>query len=128
MKKQVGKGFLFQYGVIVCLAVAAWVLLKTGGGFHAALSFLKNMETSMENQKEGAGGFTSMEFRYKEKFQGTLGRYRYFASLYQEENSTPVPGLASTDVLGTPCTQMVPQGICIACLCSWQSIRSARRR
>ncbi len=140
MKKQVGKGFLFQYGVIVCLAVAAWVLLKTGGGFHAALSFLKNMETSMENQKEGAGGFTSMvnqkervrdftnvenqkegaggftsmEFRYKEKFQSTLGRYRYFASLYQEENSTPVPGLASTDVLGTPCTQMVPQGICIA--------------
>ena len=55
-----------------------------------------------------------MDFRYQEKFQDTLGRYRYFASLYQEENSVPVPGLRSTDILGNPCTQMVPQGICIA--------------
>lgn len=136
MRKQVNKELLFKYSVIFYLAAAAWVLLEMGGGFHAALSFLKNMETivsfqnqdkdlyvsfketggskSSGSQREKTGTFTSMEFRDKEKFQDTLGRYRYFASLYQEENSAPVPGLMSTDILGNPCTQMVPQGICIA--------------
>lgn len=113
MGKRFRKEIIFKYSVIFYLAAAAWVLPKMGGGFHAALSFLKNMETDTGFQN-GAGSFTSMDFRYQEKFQDTLGRYRYFASLYQEENSVPVPGLRSTDILGNPCTQMVPQGICIA--------------
>lgn len=134
MRKQINKKLILKYSAIFYLAMAAWVLLKIGGGFHAALSFLQNMETDVGFQggdlyacyKEAessispfaqsgeTGNFTSMEFRDKKKFQDTLGRYRYFASLYQEENSAPVPGLMSTDILGNPCTQMVPQGICIA--------------
>lgn len=114
MWNRIRKEFILKYSVVFCLAVAAWVLLKMGGGFHAALSFLKNMEIDMESQSGETESFTSMDFRYQEKFQGTLRRYRYFASLYQEENTSPVPGLMSTDILGNPCTQMVPQGICIA--------------
>lgn len=40
--------------------------------------------------------------------------YSQFASLYVSKYSKPIPGLAHTDVNGTDCTNMVPQGICFA--------------
>lgn len=100
---------IFKYSVLFYMIVAAGCLLKTGGEFHAALSFLKKMETGTE-----AGSVTSMDFRYEKRFQNTLSRYRFFENLYQAEYSTPVPGLESTDILGESCGRMVPQGICIA--------------
>jgi uncharacterized repeat protein (TIGR02543 family) len=41
-------------------------------------------------------------------------KYKDFADLYVSKYSIPVPGLAHTDVNGTDCTTMVPQGICFA--------------
>ena len=40
--------------------------------------------------------------------------YQEFAKLYSTKYSIPVPGLTHTDVNGTDCTTMVPQGICFA--------------
>lgn len=40
-------------------------------------------------------------------------KYTQFAKLYVPEYSTPIPGLTHTDVNGTDCTTMVPQGICL---------------
>ena len=41
-------------------------------------------------------------------------KYSEFASLYVSQYSAPIPGLEHTDVNGTDCTTMVPQGICFA--------------
>ena len=41
-------------------------------------------------------------------------KYKDFANLYVSKYAIPVPGLAHTDVSGTDCTTMVPQGICFA--------------
>ncbi|MCI8482717.1 MAG: hypothetical protein HFH41_00080 [Lachnospiraceae bacterium] len=109
MKKRKNKKSIFKYKVLQYVTVAAWCLLITGGGIHAALSFFKNMETEIKKND-----FTSMDFRYEEKFQDTLDHYPYFETLYQEEYAAPVPGLESTDILGETCSRMVPQGICIA--------------
>lgn len=109
MGKRNKRGLIFRYIEFVCIAAAAWTLLKAGGGFHAALSFFKNMET-----EESRKAFTSTGFRYDKKFQDTLSHYRYFGSLYQDGYSTAVPGLESTEIFGGSCSQMVPQGICIA--------------
>jgi hypothetical protein len=40
--------------------------------------------------------------------------YSDFASLYTAKYSTAIPGLAHTDVNGSDCTSMVPQGLCFA--------------
>ena len=40
--------------------------------------------------------------------------YSDFAALYTAKYSTPIPGLTHTDVGGSDCTTMVPQGLCIA--------------
>ncbi|MCI9492790.1 MAG: hypothetical protein HFH42_06665 [Lachnospiraceae bacterium] len=121
MGKQNKNSLILRYIALFCITAAAWVLLKAGGGFHAALSFLKNMEieevyNSSKNIEAGQGhsSSTSINFRYGKQFQDTLSHYRYFSSLYQEGRSTAVPGLESTEILGESCNQMVPQGICIA--------------
>lgn len=103
------KVIIFKYGMLFYMIVAAGYLLHAGGKFHAALSFFKKMEIETE-----ADAVTSMEFRYDKRFQKTLSHYRFFGNLYQADDSTPVPGLQSTDILGEGCSQMVPQGICIA--------------
>ena len=101
------KVIIFKYGMLFYMIVAAGYLLHAGGKFHAALSFFKKMEIETD-------AITSMEFRYDKRFQKTLSHYRFFGNLYQADDSTPVPGLQSTDILGEECSQMVPQGICIA--------------
>lgn len=57
---------------------------------------------------------TSTDYRFQERFLRTLKRYGQFQSMYQEEYSTAIPGLAYTSLNGTGSRQMVPQGICIA--------------
>lgn len=107
MRKQNNKSFLIKINVLFYMTAAAWCLL-TAGRFHAARSFYKNME--MESEP----ALTSTDFRYEKKFQDTVSHYRSFGNLYQAEYSTAVPGLESTDILGKSCSQMVPQGICVA--------------
>ena len=48
------------------------------------------------------------------KTSPAYNKYKDFANLYVSKYSIPVPGLAHTDVNGTDCTTMVPQGICFA--------------
>ncbi len=107
-RKEIGIAIL-RVSVICFMIVAAWHFLSAGGGFHAAFSFFQKAE-----RERNIRPITSMDYRYDKEFQDTLSRYRYFGSLYQEEFSTAVPGLESTDILGQGCNRMVPQGICIA--------------
>ncbi|MEY8517431.1 hypothetical protein AALC25_10975 [Lachnospiraceae bacterium 29-84] len=122
------KAMVLKIGVLCGILAAIWYILPGGRGLYAVASVLQEwMEGAgwepemgevpasyLEQGIDGTEIVTSTGYRYEDKFQDTLSRYRYFASLYQPEYSTAVPGLESTDVLGSRCGQMVPQGICIA--------------
>lgn len=107
MKKNADR--FFKYSIMLSIITAAWWLLTVGGGSRAVVSFLQNLEKTVSVQNA-----TSTDYRYSEEFEKTLNRYRNFRSLYNEEYSSAIPGLAATDVMGNISTQMVPQGICIA--------------
>lgn len=107
MRKNVNR--FLKYSFFLWILTAAWWLLETGARTPAVVSFLHNLEKTAAVQ-----GFTSTDFRYDQKFQKTLNRYQQFSSFYQDEYSTAIPGLRTTEVLDSVCTQMVPQGICIA--------------
>jgi len=99
-----------KYSIILSVITTAWWLLAVAGGrSRVVVSFLHNLERNVSAQN-----VTSTGYRYNEEFEKTLNRYRTFQSLYKEEYSTAIPGLAATDVMGSISTQMVPQGICIA--------------
>lgn len=99
-----------KYSIILSVITAAWWLLAiAGGGARAVVSFFYNLEKNVSAQN-----VTSTDYRYNEEFEKTLNHYRTFQKLYIEEDSTAIPGLAATDVMGNISTQMVPQGICIA--------------
>ena len=57
---------------------------------------------------------TSTELRFPSQFQKALEHYAGFGEMYQEEESTAVPGLSYTRLGDSYSRQMVPQGICIA--------------
>lgn len=98
-----------KYSVILSIITAAWWLLAAEGLSPAVVSFFQNLEDTVTAQN-----ITSTDYRYSEEFEDTLNHYKNFQSLYREEYSTAIPGLAATDVMGNVSTQMVPQGICIA--------------
>lgn len=98
-----------KYGVILTIITAAWWFLTIGGGIRAVVFFIQNLEKTVETQT-----MTSTDYRYDKEFQKTLSRYSTFKELYNEEYSTAIPGLVSTEVAGDISNQMVPQGICIA--------------
>lgn len=98
-----------RYSVILITITAAWWLLASGGLSRVVVSFFRNMERSVSIES-----MTSTDYRCSEEFERTLNHYRTFQSLYKEEDSTAIPGLAATDVMGNITNQMVPQGICIA--------------
>lgn len=98
-----------KYSVILVAITTVWWLLAARGGFHAVVSFFQNLEKTAATQ-----GATSTDYRYNEEFEKTLNHYRTFKSLYCEEYSSAIPGLAATDIMGNISNQMVPQGICIA--------------
>ena len=62
------------------------------------------------------GAMTSTSFRYTAQFNKTLSNKRYarFQEMFRAQESTAMPGLACTDILGQNCADMVPQGICVA--------------
>lgn len=99
----------FKYSVILSIITAAWWLLAAEGLSPAVVSFFQNLEDTVTAQN-----ITSTDYRYSDEFEDTLSHYRNFQSLYREEYSTAIPGLAATDIMGNVSTQMVPQGICIA--------------
>lgn len=98
-----------KYSVILSIITAAWWLLAAEGLSPAVVSFFQNLEDTVTAQN-----ITSTDYRYSDEFEDTLNHYKNFQSLYREEYSTAIPGLAATDVMGNVSTQMVPQGICIA--------------
>lgn len=108
MRRMCNKNVIFL-GLMLCMIAAVCGFLKTEDKFHAAVHFFHKAE-----KDPGTHVFTSTEYRYEKEFQNTLNHYRTFASLYEPQGSTPVPGLESTDVLGNTCSEMVPQGICVA--------------
>ena len=57
---------------------------------------------------------TSMHYRYQAEFMSVLNNYFSFEKIYNADYSFPVPGLESTYLSRGICTQMVPQGICLA--------------
>ncbi|MCI9137398.1 MAG: hypothetical protein HFH48_07520 [Lachnospiraceae bacterium] len=109
MKTEKNKILIFKYSIVSYLILAAWGLLSERGSSPAAFNLSENMEKYGKTRP-----YTSVDFRYENQFRSTLNRYRSFQNLYQPDYSTPVPGLENTDVLGENCSQMVPQGICIA--------------
>lgn len=98
-----------KYSVVLAGITTAWWLLFAGGRISAVVSFFHRLEQTsvVENN-------TSTDYRYNKEFEQTLNRYRTFKSMYQEEYSSAIPGLAATDVMGSISNQMVPQGICVA--------------
>lgn len=108
MRKMCNKDVILKYSICFGIVVSVLVLLAIGRKCCVTMSFLLNMERETDMEV-----FTSTKYRYEKKFRNTLERYSYFASLYNPKASTAVPGLEITDVLGTGCDQMVPQGICV---------------
>ncbi|MEG0963206.1 MAG: hypothetical protein RSF88_10145 [Lachnospiraceae bacterium] len=108
MKKSVNK--VMKYSMMISLIITAYWLLMWGRASDAVISFLQNVQKNASQQMTG----TSTEYRYEQEFQKTIRKYNQFGTTYQEKNSTAIPGLIATDVLGNVCEQMVPQGICIA--------------
>lgn len=100
---------VFKYSVMLSIITAAWCLLATGGCLRAVVSFFHNLEETVSVRT-----MTSTGYRYSKEFEKTLNHYRTFESIYREECSTAIPGLAATDVMGSITNQMVPQGICVA--------------
>lgn len=98
-----------KYSVVLAVITAAWWLLFAGGKISAVVSFFYRLE-----QTSSVDNITSTDYRYNKEFEQTLNRYRTFKSMYQEEYSSAIPGLAATDVMGSISNQMVPQGICVA--------------
>lgn len=97
--------------------------------YHKSFTFLQDISSKIsyynykspviskeinKNINQNLSSATSTRYRYKKRFQETLLHYQNFASLYEPDFSTAVPGLEYTDILGESCNQMVPQGICIA--------------
>lgn len=97
----------FLYGVFI----TAWVLWVLCGPQAArAVSRLIQWLPAKDEIYDS----TAIQFRYPREFQKTLQKYKVFAKLYCEDDSAAIPGLAFTDVGESVCSQMVPQGICIA--------------
>lgn len=109
MRKMCNRNVILKCGIILYMITTVWGFLIAENRLHAVVSFFHKTE-----KEEDIDRFTSTKYRYEKKFENTLSRYRQFASLYQPNISTAVPGLEITDVLGESCSQMVPQGICIA--------------
>lgn len=57
---------------------------------------------------------TSTGYRYEAGFEKAVGKYADFAACYEPTYLPAVPGLKHTNVAGTICTDMAPQGLCIA--------------
>lgn len=57
---------------------------------------------------------TSTGYRYEAGFEKAVGKYADFAACYEPSYLPAVPGLKHTNIDGTVCTDMVPQGLCIA--------------
>lgn len=98
---------IFLYGIFF----TAWIFWAVCGGrtAHAVSRFFR-----LSLGAEDGGEATTIQYRYPKEFQKTLQKYRIFAMLYREEASRAIPGLAFTDLGESVCSQMVPQGICIA--------------
>ena len=93
------------------IMLTAWFILAAFGSQVFYAVFLVP-DSSMQEEVIYEG--TSTDYRYQEKFEGTLRHYKEFGSLYREEESTAIPGLEYTGFGDTYSRQMVPQGICIA--------------
>lgn len=98
---------IFLYGIFI----TAWVFWAVCGR-QAAHAVSRIFHRSYDS--DVAYDATTIQFRYPEAFQKTLQKYKCFAGLYCQEASPAVPGLACTDLGESTCSQMVPQGICIA--------------
>lgn len=98
---------IFLYGIIF----TAWIFWAVCGrqAVHAVSRFFHR-----SGPRDEVYDTTAVQYRYPEAFQKTLGRYRSFADAYSEADSPAIPGLAFTELDGPGCSQMVPQGICIA--------------
>ena len=109
MKRTCIIGIILKYSIILYMTTAVWSLLIAEGRLNTAVFLFQKIEIEKQTAP-----YTSTKYRHEKAFQGTLRRYRQFASLYCSEVSTAVPGLESTNVLGEACDRMVPQGICVA--------------
>lgn len=109
MKRTCIIGIILKYSIILYMTTAVWSLLIEEGRLNTAVFLFQKIEIEKQTAP-----YTSTKYRHEKAFQGTLRRYRQFASLYCSEVSTAVPGLESTNVLGEACDRMVPQGICVA--------------
>ncbi|MCI8299507.1 MAG: hypothetical protein HFI69_04025 [Lachnospiraceae bacterium] len=109
MRKMCNKDVILKYGVILYMITTVCGFLAAENRLHAVVSFFHKIEKEAQDDI-----FTSTRYRYEKKFENTLKKYRQFASFYNQKASTAVPGLEVTDVLGEACSQMVPQGICVA--------------
>lgn len=107
MRQKIKK--ILKYSIMISVITTAWYLLTAEGGIHAVVSFLQDLEKTVSVQS-----VTSTCYRYEEEFRKTLNHYAAFQKLYKEEDSTAIPGLSVTDLMGNTTNQMVPQGICIA--------------
>ncbi len=57
---------------------------------------------------------TSTAYRYEAAFSKAVEKYPDLASYYEPAYMPAVPGLENTDIDGTACENMVPQGMCLA--------------
>lgn len=57
---------------------------------------------------------TSTGYRYDAAFGRTVKKYEAFAAYYEPSCLPAVPGLKNTNVAGKACSDMVPQGLCLA--------------
>lgn len=102
-----------EYGIVIRIGMflSAWlfwaaVVSQIG---HAVLRFPVYFKGSNVTEL-----ITSTDYRFQNRFMGTLNRYGQFANLYREEYSTALPGLSYTSMGEFGSRHMVPQGICIA--------------
>lgn len=57
---------------------------------------------------------TSTGYRYDAAFEKAVKKYADFAAYYEPSYLPAVPGLKHTNIDGKACTDMVPQGLCLA--------------
>ena len=105
----------FKMMMMICLLAAfcllSWRLMVI---WTKPASLAEVGQEKIEHEGKIAHVQTTCDYRYSAGFQKVMknSKYKSFHAMYDPQFSSAIPGLGATDVLGTNCTGMVPQGLC----------------
>jgi|GEM_PF-367725 len=111
MRLREGIKMMIMIVLLAAFCLVSWCLMKL---WTKPVSLAEIEQQTVEHGEEVAHVRTTCDYHHSAGFQKVMknSKYKSFHSMYDPQFSSAIPGLGTTDVLGTNCTGMVPQGLC----------------